>query len=252
MYSLYKDTIKDKAKEIGESCKLDDVAITLINEIIKEIQTKHPEYSKLTSTINLTNEQINNLNITKHSKLFITNHSETLKVIQLNKEKARQLYKVRITLVMFNYILVTFNRLLWKRIADYAYVFRHTMIGSFYIVCRENATCKPRPNWVKTKENKENLLSQGLKPRYELEAREAAFKGEHYDGVPFVERFKPFNLAFKWKRSKYANFTTPEIMNYNMEIVRSSSGKGFRDYLKRLRDENNLEDLLIKYHKPNA
>ena len=252
MYELYKDSKKDEAKVIVDSCKIPATEEALMIEVIQLIQDIHPEFSSIKDTLLLTTEQINSLRINKHQKLFILNYNETKKTIKANIEKAKEVQQVKMTLTIFSFILVTFNRLLWKTIIDKAYTFKHTMIGSIYTVCREDNKCSPTPNWQVTKKNKEKLLAQGLQPRYELEARTAEFNNEEYNGVEFVEKYKPFNVILKWRRSSYANLATPDIRNFAMQLTRKDNGTGARDYLKRVRDENKLEDLLIKYHRPNA
>lgn len=252
MYEFYKDSKKDQAKVIVDSCKITSTEEELMKEVIQLIQDIHPEFSGITTTVTLTNEQVNQLRINKHHKLFILNYNKTKQIIQTNITKAKVIGTVSINLTVFSFILITFNRLLWRAIIDKAYTFKHNMIGSIYTVCREDAKCSPTPNWQKTKENKEKLLAKGLRPRYELEARTAEFKEEHYDGVAFVEKNKPFNVTLKWRRSSYANIATPDIRNFSMQLTRSNDGIGVRDYLKKVRDENKIEDLLIKYHKPNA
>lgn len=252
MYEFYKDSKRDEAKVILDSCKISSTEEDIMVEVVQLIQDIHPEFSCIKDTLNFTTEDINNLRINKHQKLFITNYNQTKRTIQSNLDKAKEVGQVKMNLTVFSFILITFNRLLWKTIIDKAYTFKHNMIGAIYTVCREDNKCSPGANWQATSKNKKELIKKGLKPRYELEARTAEFEGKEYDGVEFVERYKPFNVVLKWRRSSYANLATPDIKSFIMQLTRSNDGIGARDYLKKVRDENKIEDLLIKYHRPNA
>ena len=85
--------------------------------------------------------------------------------------------------------------------------------------------------------------------RIELEARTADYKGEDYKGEEWIERHDPFNLIIKWRRSSYANLKLPTIKDFNMKLCRTGVGNGVINALKDERDNNKLEDLIIKYHR---
>jgi hypothetical protein len=252
MYTFYKDSLVDRAKVISSSCIIPAAEEALMLDVLDNIKDIHPEYSNITNTLSFNADDIEKLLINRHQKLFITNYNKTSQTIRENREKAAYITKPPITLTVFNFILLEFNRLLWKAMIDKAYIFKHNMIGHIYAYCRPDESCKPKPNWAVTAKNKKELLEKGLKPRYELEARTAEFNEEVYDGIPFVELNKPFNVAMKWRRSTYAKLITPDIKGFNMQLIRSNDGIGIRDYLKTVRDTQKLEDLLIKYQKNNA
>jgi hypothetical protein len=103
--------------------------------------------------------------------------------------------------------------------------------------------------WKESLANKQAIIDKGGIPRIELEARRAEFNNEEYNGEEWIERHDPFNLAVKWRRSTYANLLLPSIKDFNMKLVRTGRGFGVIDALKEKRDNNKLEDLLIKYIK---
>lgn len=251
MYNLYKEALSDKGRAILDSCTISNPEQDLMLEILEGIKVIYPEYINVKSIIEFTDEQVATLNVSKPQKLFIDNYITTYKNIKLNQIKASVASKAPVNKVEFSFILTTFNRLLWRAMIDKAYKFKHNLIGVIYVVCRENPICKPKMKWKESKANKQAIIDKGGIPRVELEARMAEFNNEDYKGEEWIERHDPFNLAIKWRRSSYANLKLPTIKDFNMKLCRTGVGNGVVDALKEARDNNKLEDLLIKYHRPN-
>jgi len=249
MYGFYKEALSDKGRAILNSCTISSIEEELMNELFKDIKVFHPEYSIYNSILDLTPENIKTLRISPSQHLFITNYITTSKTMKENKIKSIEASKILVNQVEFSFILTTFNRLLWTALIEKAYVFKHKLLGSFFVLCRENAICKPKMKWKESKANKKEIIEKGGIPRIELEARKAAFNNEEYNGEEWIERHDPFNLIIKWRRSPYANLTLPTIKDYNMKLVKTGRGLGVIDALKEKRDNNKLEDLLIKYIK---
>ncbi len=247
MYSFYKEVLSDKGRAILGSCFIFTVEEDLMIELFKDIKTFHPEYINTNSILDLTIEQQKALRVSTHQHLFISNYVNTVNAIRENKKKAQIASKVLVNQSEFSFILITFNRLLWRALIDKAYKFKHKLIGSFYVVCRENPICKPKMKWKESLANRQAILDKGGLPRIELEARTAEFNNEDYKGEEWIERHDPFNLSIKWRRSNYANLLLPSIKDFNMKLVKTGIGNGVINALKEERDNNKLEDLLIKY-----
>lgn len=249
MYGLYKEALSDKGRAILASCVTSEVEDNLAEELLNDIKSIHPEHKDIKSVIDFTTEEIKALKISNNNFKFLTSYRNTVTTMKSNKIKAREVSKVLINKTEFSFILTTFNRLLWKAMIDKAYVFKDSMIGSFGVVCRENAICKPKMKWKESKANKQAIIDRGGLARIELDARTADFKGESYEGEEWIERHDPFNLIIKWRRSSYANLKLPTIKDFNMKLCRTGAGNGVINALKDKRDNNKLEDLIIKYHK---
>lgn len=249
MYNFYKEALSDKGRAILGSCLISPVEEDLMVELFNDIKTFHPEYINTSSIMALTTEQRETLRVSSHQKLFISNYVNTINTMKENKKKAQEVSKLLINQGQFSFILTTFNKLLWTALIEKSYKFKHKLIGSFYVVCRENPICKPKMKWKESLSNKQAIIDRGGIPRIELEARRAEFNNEEYKGEEWVERHEPFNLAIKWRRSTYANLLLPSIKDFNMKLVRTGRGYGVIDALKEKRDNNKLEDLLIKYIK---
>jgi len=249
MYSFYKEALSEKSRAILDSCLTSPAEEDLMLEIFNDIKTFHPEYINVTSILDLKQEEIDALRVSKTQSLFILNYIHTHNTMRENKKKAREAAKIIVNQSEFSFILITFNRLLWKALIEKAYRFKHKLIGSFYVVCRENPICKPKMKWKESLANKQAIIDKGGTPRLELEARKAAFNKEEYKGEEWIERHDPFNLSLKWRRSSYANLTLPTIKDFNMKLVKTGVGNGVINALKDMRDNNKLEDLLIKYIK---
>ena len=247
MYGLYKDALSDKGRAILASCITNPIEEELIKEILNDIKTFHPEFNNINTVLDFTDSDIKTLRISPNSFKFMLSYINTIKTMVDNKIKARKVSEIKINKVEFSFILYTFNRLLWKVMIDKAYVFKDTLIGLLYVVCRENAICKPKMNWKESKANRQAIIDKGGIARIELEARTAEYKDEEYHGEEWIERHDPFNVIIKWRRSSYANLKLPTIKDFNMKLIRGESS--VMNYLKEIRDNNKLEDLLIKYHK---
>lgn len=247
MYSFYKEALSDKGRAILGSCLMSSIEEDLMVELFNDIKTFHPEHSNKSSILALNAKQIKELRVSPHQKLFISNYIDTINTMKENKKKAAEVSKLLINQGQFSFILITFNRLLWTALIEKSYKFKHKLIGSFYVVCRENPICKPKMKWKESLSNKQAIIDRGGIPRVELEARKAEFNNEEYKGEEWIERHDPFNLAIKWRRSSYANLLLPSIKDFNMKLVRTGRDVGVIDALKEKRDNNKLEDLLIKY-----
>lgn len=247
MYGLYKDALSDKGRAILASCITNPIEEELIIDILNDIKDIHPEFNNIKTVLDFTNEDIKNLRINPNSLKFMLSYINTIKTMNINKIKAREISKIKINKTEFAFILYTFNKLLWKTMIDKAYVFKDSLIGSLYVVCRENSICKPKMNWKESKANRQSIIDKGGIVRIELEARTAEYKNEEYHGEAWIERHEPFNVIIKWRRSSYANLKLPTIKDFNMKLIRGESS--VVNYLKDIRDNNKLEDLLIKYHK---
>lgn len=251
MYNLYKEALSDKGRAILDSCSITVAEEALMLELLESIKKFHPEFNHIKTITDFTTDEVKTLRVGKQQKLFIDSYINTYTIILENQIKARVASKIHINKVQFSYILINFNRLLWRAMIDKAYVFKHKLIGSIYVVCRENPICKPKMKWKESLANKQAILDKGGKPRIELQAREAEFNGTEYIGEEWIERHDPFNLAIKWRRSVYANLKVATIKDFNLKLVRTGIGNGVVDALKEERDNNKLEDLIIKYHKAN-
>jgi hypothetical protein len=249
MYGLYKEALSDKGRAILASCVTTQVEEDLIAELLNTIKIFHPEHINVKSVLEFTNTDLKALRMSKQNFTFITSYINTINTMKANKIKSREASKLLINKTEFSFILTTFNRLLWKAMIDKAYVFKDSMIGSIYVVCRENAICKPKMKWKESKANKQAILDKGGIARIELEARTAEYNNEDYKGEEWIERHDPFNLIIKWRRSSYANLKLPTIKDFNMKLCRTGASNGVVNFLKDERDNNKLEDLLIKYHK---
>jgi hypothetical protein len=249
MYGLYKEALSDKGRAILASCVTSEVEEALIEELLIDIKSIHPEHKAITTVMEFTDDDIKRLKISESNFKFLNSYINTITTMKNNKLKARNVSKILINKTEFSFVLTTFNRLLWKAMIDKAYVFKDSMIGSIAVVCRENAICKPKMKWKESKANKQAIIDNGGTARIELEARTADFKGEDYEGEEWIERHDPFNLIIKWRRSSYANLKLPTIKDFNMKLCRTGTGNGVINALKDARDNNKLEDLLIKYHK---
>lgn len=249
MYGLYKEALSDKGRAILASCITTEVEEELIHEILTDIKIFHPEFKHINNVIEFTPADIKTLRMSPNNIKFLTSYINTINTMKVNKVKAREVSKIKINKVEFSYILTTFNRLLWRAMIDKAYIFKDTLIGSLGVVCRENAICKPKMKWKESKANKQAIIDKGGIARIELEARTADYKGEDYKGEEWIERHDPFNLIIKWRRSSYANLKLPTIKDFNMKLCRTGVGNGVINALKDERDNNKLEDLIIKYHR---
>jgi len=248
MYGFYKETLKYKADTINNSCVITPLENELMVELFKDIKTFHPEYKDRTSIVNFTTEEIKHLRISPAQHLFVTNYITTHKTIRDNNIKAKEVAKIRLTLTQFSFILATFNRLLWEAIIYEAYVFKYSLIGRIYAVCRKNESCKPKMNWKVSLSNRKAILDKGGIPRVELDARRAEFYNEKYEGEKWVEKHEPFNVAIIWKRTAYSVGQIPSSKDFGMKLVKATyTGNGVIDALKELRDNNRLDDLIIKY-----
>lgn len=249
MYDLYRETLTDKGKAILESCIIPLGEEELMKELLEDIKIFHTEYKDIKSIMDFTDIQIEQLRVSKPQKLFIISYINSVKTIKENKVKAREAMKIRVRSEEFSFILTTFNRLLWQAMIEKAYVFKHHLIGKLYVICRENAICKPKMKWKESKANKNAIIERGGLPKIELDARRAKYNKEDYKGEEWIERHDPFNLVIKWKRSAYANLKLPSIKDFNMQLVRTGVGNGVVNKLKDVRDNNKLEELLIKYQR---
>jgi hypothetical protein len=252
MYQLYKEALLEKSKAILASCTISELEYEMMVELFDTIKSFHPEYKEVKSITDLKLEDIEKLRISPSQFLFIKSYLLSISVIKQNKEKALLINKVKINNTHFNFILLTFNRLLWKAMIEKSYVFKHKFIGSLQVVCRENEMCKPKLKWKESLANKKAIEEKGGKPRIELEAKTAEFKEEDYKGEEWIERHDPFNVTIKWRRSTYANLKVPTIKDFTMKLCRTGKNNGVVNALKEARDNNKLEDLLIKYYKANG
>lgn len=248
-YMFYKEVLADKGRTLRASCTIPIIEYNLMLDILEDIKTIYPEYSNYKCVTDFTVEELKSLDIKPTYKLFIQNYIKTTEIIKDNDKKFLEITKIKYTQQEFNFILLTFNRLLWKAIIDEAYVFKHYLIGKLYAVCRENPICKPKMKWKESKANKKAIIDRGGIPRVELEARTAEFNNEEYKGEEWIERHDPFNVTIKWRRSAYSAGKISTIKDFNMNLVRTGVGNGVVNYLKDVRDNNKLEDLLIKYQQ---
>jgi len=212
MYGFYKETLKYKKDTIINSCTFTPLEEELMVELLTTIKELHPEYANKTSIINFTIEELKLLRINQHQKLFIHNYRITHKTIRDNKLKAMEVGKVPLTLTQFSFILATFNRLLWQAIINESYIFKYSLLGRIYAVCRKNDSCKPKMNWKASLANRQAILDKGGIPRIEMDARRAEFYNEQYDGEKWVESQDPFNVTIIWKRTAYS---VGQIINSN-------------------------------------
>jgi len=249
MYGFYKETLTYKADTINNSCVITPLEEELMLELFNDIKSFHPEYKDRTSIVNFTTDEIKNLRISPSQSLFVTNYVTAYKTIRDNKIKAKEVAKIRLTLTQFSFILATFNKLLWKAIIDEAYMFKYSLIGRIHAVCRQNASCKPKMNWQASLNNRKAILNKGGIPRVELDARRAEFYNEQYEGERWIEKHEPFNVSIIWKRTAYSVGQIPNSRDFAMKLVKSNSGDGVIEALKQERDNNRLDDLIIKYKR---
>lgn len=252
MYDLYKEALSEKGKAILASCSISDLEYEMMQDLFNTIKTFHSEHKDVKSITDLSAEDIEKLRISPSQSLFITSYLRSIVIIKENKEKVLLINRIKINNTHFNFVLLTFNRLLWKAMIDKAYVFKHKFIGTIQVVCRENEMCKPKLKWKESLANKKAIEEKGGKARIELEARTAEFNNEDYKGEDWIERHDPFNVTIKWRRSIYANLKVPTIKDFTMKLCRTGKANGVVDALREERDNNKLEDLLIKYYRTNG
>lgn len=251
MYGFYKETLKHKHDTIINSCTITDLEKELMDDLLKDIKTFHPEYKDRTSILNFTPKEISELRVSKSQALFITTYLNSHKVIQENRIKAKEECTIKLTSSQFSFVLLTFNKLLWQAIINEAYVFKYGLIGRIYAVCRKNESCKPKMNWKASLANRQAIIDKGGIPRVELEARRAAFYNEQYDGEAWVEKHDPFNLTIIWKRTAYSVGQIPSSKDFAMKLVKPNTvnDNSVITALKNMRDNNRLDDLIIKYQR---
>lgn len=249
MYGFYKEALRHKYDTIVGACTITDLEKDLMVELLNDIKNIHPEHRIKKTIVDFNDIEISQLKINKAQRLFITNYINTYKTIQANKAKAKEECAIKITNNQFSFVLATFNRLLWQAIIDEAYVFKYNLIGRIQAVCRKNESCKPKMNWKASLTNRQAIINKGGIPRVELDARRAEFYNQTYEGERWVETHEPFNVAIVWKRTFYSTTQIPTSKDYAMKLVKSSNGDGVIAALKETRDNNRLDDLIIKYQR---
>jgi len=245
MFGFYKEALIYKHDNIINSCIISPLEEELMVELLQDIKKYHPEYGYITTITDFNAQELASLRISPSQRLFITNYINSINIIKENKVKAKDISTLKITKAQFSFILSTFNKLLWKAIIDEAYVFKYGLIGRIHAVCRKNESCKPKMNWKISLDNKQKILEKGGIPRVELEARSAEFYNKQYDGEKWIELHDPFNVTIIWKRTAYSINQIPTSKDFAMKLVRASNG--VVQALKATRDNNRLDDLLIKY-----
>lgn len=249
MYGFYKETLKHKYDTIIKACIITDLEQELMIELLQDIKKFHPEHRIKKTILDFSDIEIQQLKVNKSQLLFINNYITTYKTIQGNKIKAKEECAIKLTNNQFSFILATFNRLLWKAIIEEAYIFKHNLIGRIYAVCRKNESCKPKMNWKASLINRQAIIDKGGIPRVELDARRADFYNQTYEGEKWVETHEPFNVAIVWKRTAYSVSQIPTSKDYAIKLVKSATGDGVIAALKDMRDNNRLDDLIIKYQR---
>lgn len=250
MYGFYKEVLTHKHDTIIKSCTITPLEEELMSNLLEDIKKIHPEHKDKGSIVNYSIADINKLKISKAQKLFISSYLTTYRTIRENKIKAKETSELKLTQSQFSFILATFNRLLWKAIIDEAYVFKYGLIGRIYAVCRKNESCKPKMNWKASLTNKQAIIDRGGIPRVELDARRAEFYNQQYEGEKWIETNEPFNVTIIWKRTFYSVTQIPTSKDFGMKLVKANyTGNGVIDALKEIRDNNRLDNLLIKYKR---